>query len=264
MKAWRTICWMAGVPLLLLLWAPLVVVIVYSFNAARFGSAWHGFTWEWYPALWRNEAALQAAWNSLRLALLSTAISTVLGTLLGRAWAGFSQAGRRRVGTILQIPVLVPDVVFAIGLLLWFSVLRNFLPFPDAGLITMAIGHIAFQIPFVAWVVQARADGLDPALDEAARDLGATPFQVLWHVSLPLLRPGIVAGALLALTLSLDDFAVSFFTSGPGTATLPVYIYGSARRGITPDLNALSTLLILLTLIAVVALRGVRRSGAPP
>jgi len=243
-----------------LLWAPLAVVAVYSFNAARFGAGWEGATLRWYSELWRNEAAMRALWNTVVLAAASTAVSTTLGTLLGCALGRGTFRGRMLMERALQIPVLVPDVVFAVALVVWFAALRRLLPFMDLGLGTMILGHVSFQIPFVALVVRARASGLDPALDEAARDLGASPLRAFLHVTLPLLRPAIIAGALLAFTLSLDDFAVSFFTSGPGSTTLPILIYASARRGITPDVNALSTMLVLATVVVVIA--GRRWMGA--
>ncbi len=239
------------------LWAPLCVVAVYSFNAARFGAGWRGFTFEWYAALRHNEAALAALRTTLLLATFSTAISTCLGTLLGYGLGRFRVPGRRGIHILMQIPILVPDVVFAVSLVLLFSILNRWIALFEPGLGTMVLGHASFQIPFVALVVRARTAALDRTHEEAARDLGATPSQVFRHVTLPLLLPGIVAGALLAFTLSLDDFAVSFFTSGPGSTTLPILIYASARRGITPDINALSTLLIVGTLLAVVATRQV-------
>jgi spermidine/putrescine transport system permease protein len=241
-----------------LLWVPLIIIALYSFNAARAGTQWQGFTLEWYRRLGENSAALLAARNTIVLATASTAISTILGTLLGYG-LGRRPVSHRGLGeSLFQLPILVPDVVFAVALLLFFAVLRRWLPFFELGLGTMIVGHVSLQVPFVALVVRARARGLDPALDEAARDLGAGPLRAFWHVTLPLLRPGIAAGALLALTLSLDDFAVSFFTAGPGSTTLPILIYASARRGITPEINALSTLMIVATVFAVLAMRWVR------
>jgi spermidine/putrescine transport system permease protein len=229
----------------------LVVVAVYSFNTARLGARWQGFTWDWYRAAWQNEAALQAVANTLVLALSSTAIATVLGTLLGYALGRFRFRGRDGALRLLQVPVLMPDIVFAIALVLLFALVRRWMSHFELGMGTMILGHVSFQVPFVALVVRARTAGLDASLEEAARDLGANPTRTFWHVTLPLIRPGIIAGALLAFTLSLDDFAVSFFTSGPGATTLPILIYASARRGITPEINALSTLFIMATVIVL-------------
>jgi spermidine/putrescine transport system permease protein len=161
------------------------------------------------------------------------------------------------------VPVFIPDIVLAVALLLFFGLTRRWLGVGDLGLGTMLLGHVTFQIPFVALVVRARAAGLDPALGEAARDLGAGPARAFLGVTLPLLAPGVLAGALLAFTLSLDDFVVSFFTSGPGATTLPILIYASARRGLTPDIHALSTLVLAASVLAVLATRllQARRSG---
>ncbi len=257
MRRWRLAGSVVSVGLYVLLWAPLVVVAVFSFNASRLGAAWGGFTLDGYTALWRNEAALAAARNTAWLAVMSTGLSTVLGTLLGYglSWGGDSGSrrvcGSRWVDRLLQVPVLIPDVVFAVSLVLAFASVRSELGILDPGLPLMVIGQVSFQIPFVALVVRARARCLDPRWVEAARDLGATPAAAFLKVTLPLLRPGVVAGALLALTLSLDDFAVSFFLSGPGSTTLPVLIYSNARRGLTPDIHALSTLLLAGTVAAV-------------
>jgi spermidine/putrescine transport system permease protein len=241
------------------LWAPLLVIGIYSFNSARFGAAWQGFTLEWYRTLGRNDAARQAIYNTVVLAVSSTIIATVLGTLLGYALGRFRFRGCDSTLRLLQVPMLTPDIVFAVALVLLFAMARRWTPFFDPGLKTMILGHVSFQVPFVALVVRARAAGLDPAMEEAARDLGASAGRTFWHVTLPLLRPGIIAGALLAFTLSLDDFAVSFFTSGPGSTTLPILIYASARRGITPDINALSTMFILTTICVLMIAHGTSR-----
>lgn len=258
MRVWRTLGGAASVALYCLLWAPLVMVAVFSFNASRLGSNWGGFTLEWYATLWRNEAAWVAARNTVVLAVASTALSTVLGTLLGYGLSMRRRSGRERgaggrvwAEQMLQVPVLIPDVVFAVSLVLWFAWMRQGWAMLEPGLPLMVVGHVSFQIPFVALVVRARAARLDPCWAEAARDLGATPTEAFLRVTLPLLRPGVVAGALLALTLSLDDFAVSFFLSGPGSTTLPVLIYSQARRGLTPDIHALSTMLLVATVAAV-------------
>lgn len=241
--------------LLVFLYAPLAVVAVASFNAARFGAGWEGFTLEWYAGLSANAPALAAAKNTLLLASVSTAVATVLGTLLGYGLARAPFRGRRAAAGLLQAPLLLPDIVLAVALLLFFSLTRRWLGVGDLGLGTMLVGHVTFQIPFVALVVRARTAGLDPALEEAARDLGAGPVRAFLRITLPLLAPGVLAGALLAFTLSLDDFVVSFFTSGPGATTLPVLIYSSARRGVTPDIHALSTLVLAASVLAVLAVR---------
>jgi len=241
--------WLTSAVLYLFLYAPIVVVVVCSFNAARFGAGWKGFTTTWYGALLENSQALAAAKITLLLALLSTAISTTLGTLLGYGLARYRFPGSTFASRFLYLPVFVPDIVMAVALLLFFSLLRGWLEFFGLGLFTMVLAHVTFQIPFVTIVVRSRLADLDPNIEEAARDLGANAWQTFRHVTLPMIYPGIVAGALLAFTLSLDDFLVSFFTSGPGSTTLPILIYSSVKRGITPDIHALSTLLVLASVL---------------
>jgi spermidine/putrescine transport system permease protein len=246
------------------LYAPIVAVIAFSFNAARHGAGWQGFTFQWYRALFENPQALQAAENTALLAICSTALATLLGTLLGYGMNRYDIPARRFFTQLLYLPVFIPDVVMAVSLLLFYAVMRAWLGWFALGLTTMIFAHVTFQIPFVAIVVRSRLAGLDPSLEEAAHDLGANAWQTFWHVTFPLLRPGVLAGALLAFTLSLDDFVISFFTSGPGSTTLPILIYSSVKRGITPEINALSTLIVLASILAAVSLtllqRGRRRS----
>lgn len=244
---------------------PLAAVVAASFNAARFGPEWGGFTLAWYARLPENAEALRAARNSLVVALASTGLATALGSLLGWGLARHRFRGRRTAEGLLRVPVLLPDIVLAAALLLFFGLTRRWLGVGDLGLGIMILGHVTFQLPFVALVVRARAAGLDPALEEAARDLGATPAAAFRRVTLPRLAPGILAGALLAFTLSLDDFVTSFFLSGPGSATLPVLIYASVRRGLSPEIHALSTLLIVASLAAALLARwfqGAENQGA--
>ncbi len=245
----------------LFLYAPIAVVVIYSFNAARFGAAWNGFTTHWYAAIWDNPQALSAARNTLLLAGCSTLISTLLGTALAYGWTRFHFPGRRWISGLLHIPIFIPDIVLAVALLLLYSLVSPWLRFFELGLPTMVLAHVTFQIPFVAIVVRARLAGLDPALEEAARDLGASGRQKFRHVTLPLMMPGILAAAMLAFTLSLDDFVVSFFTSGPGSTTLPILIYSSVKRGITPDINALSTLIILASILGTVSVMLLQRKN---
>lgn len=245
------------------LYAPIVVVIVYSFNAARFGTVWEGFTTRWYGTLLDNSAALSATRNTLVLAVVSTAIATVLGTLLGFGLTRFDFPGRKLFDRVLYVPVFIPDIVLAVSLLLFYSLLRSVLPALELGLTTMILAHVTFQISFVAIVVRARLAGLDPALEEAARDLGAGEWQTFRHVTLPLMLPGVLAGGMLAFTLSLDDFVVSFFTSGPGSTTLPILIYSSVKRGLTPDINALATLIIVVSMLATLGMTWLQRTQSP-
>lgn len=244
------------------LYAPIVVVIVYSFNEARYGSGWKGFTTKWYGVLWNNDRALDAALNTLILACLSTLIATVVGTLLGFGLSRYSFRGKSLFTWTLFLPVVIPDIVFAVALLLFFGLLRNHLGIGNLGLSTMIVAHVTFQIPFVALVVRARCSGMNRTLEEAARDLGADQWRTFCYVTFPLILPGIASGALLAFTMSLDDFVVSFFTAGPGSTTLPILIYSSVKRGITPDINALSSIMVVvsLLLVLVVGTREYRKS----
>ena len=230
------------------LYAPIAVVALYSFNARRYGMVWNGFTTRWYRQLLESPEKILAAENTIVLAVVSTVVSTLLGTLLGYGLSRYRFPGKRLFSWLMYVPVVIPDIVLAIAMLLFFALLRRGLGLFELGLATMILAHITFQIPFVAIVVRSRLSGMDPSIEEAARDLGAGSWQTFRHVTFPLIAPGVVAGALLAFTLSLDDFVVSFFTAGPGSATLPILIYSSVKRGITPDINALSTLIVLASI----------------
>jgi len=186
---------------------------------------------------------------ALRRAVSSTALSTLLGTVLGYGLARHGSRGKSLFERLMLVPIAVPDIVMAVSLLLFYALVRKWTGLFNLGFSTMLLAHVTFQIPFVALIVRARMRGLDPALEEAAYDLGASRGQRLWYVTLPLMRPGIIAGALLALTLSLDDFVVSFFTSGPGSSTVPIYIYGSVKRGVTAEINALASFLIMAAVL---------------
>ncbi len=243
------------------LYLPLLVIVVFSFNESRHGQSWTGFTLGWYRSLAGNEVALAAVKNSLVLAASSSAIAAVLGTMLGY---GIYRSNSRRLAAWLHLPVCLPDIVQAVAMLLFFSFIHQRLGVLGLGMGAMIAGHVTFQIPFVAIVVRARCATLDESWHEAARDLGATPAQAFWHVTLPMLRPGILAGAMLAFTLSLDDFVVSFFTGGAGSTTLPVLIYASVKRGLSPEINALSTLLILASALATILVTVIQKTPTIP
>jgi spermidine/putrescine transport system permease protein len=239
---------------LLFLYLPLLGVAVFSVNEARRGLVWKGFTLKWYLKLFENEWILEAAWNTLLLAVISTIIATVLGTILAIAMDRFPW--RRRTSNlldiILHIPVVIPDIILAAALVVAFGILRMASSLFEPGLINMIVGHITFQIAFVALVVRSRLVAIGSDVEEAARDLFATNWYLLRKVMLPLLMPGIIAGAMLAFTLSLDDFVISFFTAGPESQTLPLFIFAAVRRGVTPQIHALSTLIMLITVVLVV------------
>ncbi|GAB6909108.1 PotC3 [Desulfosarcina cetonica] len=236
------------------LYLPLLGVAIFSVNDARRGLIWKGFTLKWYLKLFENEWILEAARNTLVLAIVSTLVATLLGTILAIALDRFPW-GRRTgnlLDVILHIPVVIPDIILAAALVVVFGLLRMVSSIFEPGLLNMIIGHITFQIAFVALVVRSRLVAIGREVEEAARDLFASNGYILRRITLPLLTPGIIAGAMLAFTLSLDDFVISFFTAGPESQTLPLFIFAAVRRGVTPQIHALSTLIMLITVILVV------------
>jgi len=225
----------------LFLYLPILVVVALSFNESRRGVHFTGFTLKWYQGLFQDPRVLEYFANTLVVALVSTLVSTVLGTLLALGLVRYRFPGKGFLRYLLYVPVVVPDVVMGVSLLLLFAFSRELLGFPRLSLLTVILGHITFQVAFVTLVVRSRLLLLDPALEEAARDLGARGFQTFLHVTLPL------AWNPLALTLSLDDFVVTFFTAGPGATTLPLYIYSSVKLGVSPKVHALSSLIVGLS-----------------
>ena len=255
--------WLISGFLYLFMYAPIAVVIVFSFNAAHHGGPWTGFTTQWYGRLLDSADKIAATKNTLVLAVVSTLIATVLGTMLGYGLSRYWFPGKKLFSWLMYIPVVIPDIVMAVALLAFFKELGNALKFFTMGIMTMIIAHITFQIPFVAIVVRSRLAGIDPAIEEAAHDLGASSWQTFWSVTFPMMVPGVLAGAMLAFTLSLDDFVVSFFTTGPGATTLPILIYSSVKRGITPDINALSTLIVLASVVGTIGVTLLQRPRQP-
>lgn len=238
------------------LYLPLLAVAVFSVNATKYGLVWRGFTLQWYTKLFHNELILTAAWNTLALAVVSTLAATVLGTLLAIGMDRFPWSRRTSTSLdlVLHVPVVIPDIILAAALVVAFGLLRFLSSWFEPGLFNMIIGHITFQISFVALVVRSRLVTIGRDVEEAARDLFASSSYLLRRVTLPLLMPGIVAGAMLAFTLSLDDFVISFFTAGPDSVTLPIYIFAAVRRGVTPQIHALSTLIVLVTVVLIVGM----------
>jgi len=238
------------------LYLPLAAVAAFSVNATRYGLVWRGFTLDWYTKLVQNEFILEAAWNTLVLAVVSTLVATILGTVLAIGMDRFPW--RRKTNTfldlVLHIPVVIPDIILAAALVVAFGLLRAISALFEPGLFNMIIGHITFQISFVALVVRSRLVGIGRDVEEAARDLFASTPYMLRRITLPLLLPGIVAGAMLAFTLSLDDFVISFFTAGPESVTLPLFIFAAVRRGVTPQIHALSTLVVLITVVMIIGM----------
>ncbi|HET9349857.1 MAG TPA: ABC transporter permease subunit [Burkholderiales bacterium] len=232
--------WCAALAAYVFLYAPLAIVVLYSFNDSRLNAQWVGFTLAWYEKLLHNEPMLIAARNSLLIALAAAAASTVLGTLAGFA---LHRHRPRLLAPLVLATIAIPEILMGVSLLIFFVLLNVTL-----GMVSIILAHITFCIGFVALVVRARLAGMDESLTEAARDLGATPAQAFRWVTLPLIMPGVVAGALMAFTLSLDDFVITFFTAGAGSSTLPLQIYTMVKIAVTPEVNAVSTLLMLLTL----------------
>lgn len=226
------------------LYVPLLIVIIYSFNSSKLNAEWVGFTLDWYRVLFRDEQMLKAATNSLLIALVASVVSTVFGTMAGFA---MYRVKSKLLPILVLTPIAIPEILMGVSLLLFFIMLNMTL-----GLVSIILSHIAFSIGFVAIVVRARLAGMDESLTEAARDLGASPWQAFRLITLPLILPGVIAGALMAFTLSIDDFVITFFSAGVGSPTLPLQIYSMIKIAVTPEVNAISSLLMLLTLILIV------------
>jgi putrescine transport system permease protein len=235
------------------LYVPVFVLIAYSFNASRLTSVWGGFSTRWYSALFQDQQILDAALLSLKIAFSSASIATVFGTLAGLA---LSRMGRYRGRTLftglIAAPLVMPEVITGLSLLLLFVSLQELIGWPASrGATTVTIAHITFSMAYVAVIVQSRLAGMDESLEEAAMDLGGRPFQVSWDITLPLIAPAMVSGWLLAFTLSLDDLVIASFTTGAGASTLPILIFSKVRLGVSPDINALATLIIGIASVAV-------------
>lgn len=228
------------------LYVPILVLVAYSFNTSRLNIRWEGFTLRWYNEIWSNAPLLRAAWNSVVIAFATTILSVLLGTLGAWLLHRYRFRGRRVIDALVGAPVAMPEIIMGVSLLVLFATLAV-----PLGFTTVIIAHVTFCFPFVLLTVRARLAGLDPALEEAALDLGATPLQAFWLVIVPCLRPAIVAGGLLAFTLSMDEVIVTYFTASPGSATLPLRIFGLAKVGLNPMLNALSALFIGATVTVV-------------
>jgi spermidine/putrescine transport system permease protein len=228
------------------LYIPLVVVVIFSFNDSKLNAEWVGFTTDWYRKLFSNQEMLAAAVNSLIIAVVASALATVLGTMAGIAMHRFRS---KLLPVLVLTPIAMPEILLGVSLLIFFI---STFGEESLSLATVILAHTTFCIGFVAIIVRARLAGMDESIFEAARDLGATPWETFRLVTLPLIKPGIIAGALMAFTLSIDDFVITFFTAGAGVPTLPLTIYTMIKIAVTPEVNALSTLLMLLTLTLIV------------
>lgn len=227
--------------------APMLVLVAFSFNASKYGTEWTGFTLHWYERLLQRDEILEGLMSSMTVGLSSTLISTLLGTLLALSLARYEFRGRQLVEALLYVPIVTPEIVVGISLLILFVLLG--LPL---GLRSIVIAHVAFNISFVAVVVHARLQGMDRNLEEAAMILGADEITAFWRVTVPQLWPGILSGALLAFTMSFDDYVITSFVSGSGQQTLPIVIYTMVRKNIEPSINAISAIILAVTTLLVI------------
>jgi spermidine/putrescine transport system permease protein len=259
------------------LWVPIVLLVIFSFNDSRSVSSWQGFTFQWYTNIFNNIAGSEARFStsemlqsfgaSITVALATTAIATVLGVMVGMALARGNFRGKAWVDALLFLPIVIPEITQGVSLLMFFNVIFDGLDQVGVrstpGFGTVIIGHVVFSVSFVAIIVRARFSDMNPRLEEAARDLGANTWRTFWRVTFPLILPAVISGALLAFTLSLDDFVITFFLSGVGSTTLPVFVFGLLRTSVTPEINAISTLILMLSTVLIVvamALQG-RNAG---
>jgi spermidine/putrescine transport system permease protein len=252
------------------LWAPILILITFSFNNAESVSVWRGFTLRWYENILNNSFSittegarfstaimLTALQNSLIVAVASTILSTIIGTMVALSLTRGSFPGKKLLDAVLYLPVVIPEITQAISLAVFFGIFFDWINDQVTGLRavngfgSIIIGHVAFSISYVAVVVRARLASMNPALEEAANDLGANDWQAFWRITFPQLLPAIIAGGLLAFTLSLDDFLVSFFLSGVGTTTLPIFVYGLLKTRVPPEINAISTLMLVASTVLV-------------
>ncbi len=239
------------------LYVPILVMMFYSFNASRLAMVWGGFSTEWYVKLFENQQIIDAALLSLRIGAVSATMATLLGTMAGLVLARIGRfKGRTLFSGMISAPLIMPDVITGLSLLLLFVALEVLTGWPQGrGVTTITIAHITFSMAYVAVIIQSRLTSMDASVEEAAMDLGSTPLRVMLDVTLPIIAPAMVSGWLLAFTLSLDDLIIASFTAGPGSSTLPMVIFSKVRLGVTPDINALAT--IIVTVVAAgVALAG--------
>jgi putrescine transport system permease protein len=247
-RAWQWVALGVG---LAFLWLPIVLLMVYSFNASRLVTVWAGFSTQWYGALFRDRQLMEAAWLSLQVAMLAASSALVLGTLAAVALTRYGPfRGRTLFGALLTAPLVMPEIITGLSLLLLFVALS---PLVVRGMLTLWIAHTTFATAYVTVVVATRLAEFDRTLEEAALDLGATPFRTFRDVTLPVIAPALLSAWLLAFTLSIDDLVISSFVTGPGASTLPIVIFSSVRLGVSPKINALATLLVLVIVAGALA-----------
>lgn len=225
------------------LYFPIIILVIYSFNNSKMNILFNGFTLKWYHNLFQNTELIKAFINTLLIAITSTTISTIIGTISAVGLHKYNFPLKEFINKLIYIPIVIPEIVLGISLLSVYTLMRL-----NLGIITILISHIAFSVPYVIVSVRSTLSSISPSYEEAGKDLGASPLKIFRHITLPLIMPGVVSGATLAFTLSLDDVVISYFTAGPGSNTLPLKIYSMIKTGITPDVNALTTLMLLVTI----------------
>ena len=262
-RLWQMRLWLLAV--FFFLYAPLLALIVFSFNDSKRTVVWQGFTTKYYAKLFHNNDLMVAFGNSLTIALVATLISLVLGTLAAVMLWRFDFKGKAVTEGVMSLPIVVPEICMGVAMLVFFT---RVIPWPNnlvwpLSLGAIIIAHVTFCFPFVTMVVRARLASFNKEQEEAARDLGANDWQAFRDILIPHMKPALLAGALLAFTLSLDDFVITFFTSGPNTVTFPVKVYSMVRFSVTPEVNAASTMLILLTVVLMAVMMAVQRKTEP-
>jgi len=245
---------------LAILYIPVVVLVIFSFNSARTGATWESFTFDWYKEIPRDRQLMRAITNSMWIALIATPVSTVFATMLALGLEGSRFRGKRATQQVLNLPIVAPEIITGVSLLAAFSlvlrIINDVLGRGNADAIrfgrpTILLAHIAFDTAFATLIVSASLRNLNPAISEASLDLGATRWQTFWKITLPAIRPGVLGGALMAFTLSIDNFVITFFVSGPGSTTLPIEIYERLSRTISPSINAVATLIFASSVIVL-------------
>ncbi len=236
------------------LYVPILIMMAYSFNSSRLVTVWGGFSTEWYGKLLENDQVIDAALLSLQIAVVSASFATILGTFAGLALARLGRfKGRTLFSGMISAPLIMPDVITGLSLLLLFVSLETLIGWPAGrGAMTVTLAHITFSMAYVAVIIQSRLTSMDNSVEEAAMDLGSTPLRVLWDITLPIIAPAMVSGWLLSFTLSLDDLVIASFTNGPGSTTLPMLIFSKVKLGVTPDINALATIIVGVVTVGVV------------
>ncbi|WP_139906125.1 extracellular solute-binding protein [Clostridium thermarum] len=245
----------------LFLYMPILILILFSFNESKLNAVWTGFSLKWYKNLFTNYTILEALKNTLLIAVTSTILSVMIGTITAVGMYRYKFRGKGILDAVLFVPIVIPEIVMGIAMLSFFSMLQKVIDF-EMGLITLIIAHVTFSVSYVVVVVKSRLQGFDKHLEEAAMDLGATPLQTFFKVTLPVIMPGIISGGLLAFTLSLDDVIISFFVAGPKSTTLPLKVLSMVKFGVTPEINALSTIMLLFTVVIVVLMELLNKASA--